>query len=65
MSFNQVDNLAIFERDCNEALASEHAVATEALVQDVEVPHAIQEGQDDGVADQPPARKKRSRLSRS
>ncbi len=44
-----MDNLAVFERDCDEALAAEHSVATEVLVQDVEVPNAIQEGQDDGV----------------
>ena len=49
VSFIQVDDLTVFDCNRNEALSAEHAVATEALVQDFQVTHAVQERQDDGV----------------
>ena len=45
----EVHDLAIGERGCDQALASQHALATESLVQNFQVAHAVEQRQNDGV----------------
>ena len=44
-----MDDLAIGERGRDQALASQHALATESFIQNFQVAHAVEQRHDDGV----------------